>query len=420
MEAVNLSFAVFNKTSGALVKGPVGLSKLFSNSTPVNSCQNGALSDPTVLFDKANHQWVITFLAATSGGPIGFKAPFYQCMAVSKTDDATGSYWLYSFDMTLGQGQLANTPCANTPCAFLNDYPKLGIRPDAYYMTFNEYDATTASSPFEGALVCAMQSSVMVIGGSNPAVVCKLLPTEDSLLPADWDTALSPTTPPPPGAPEALVGTLQTDNISNSSFNLVTFSVDFGTLSSATTSTTMPNVGLFAEACGGGTCIVQRGTTHRLDSLGDRLMHRAAYRNLGAYESIVVSHSVAGSGTSTGVRWYEIRNLAIIQNPPSWSIYQQGTYNPDANFRWMPSIAMDKLGNIAVGYSVSGTAIYPSIRFTGRNFLDPDGTMAAKSSIVAGTNNQTLTSRWGDYASMWIDPSDDCTFWYAQEVNIKK
>jgi hypothetical protein len=81
-----------------LVKGPVGLSKLFSNSTPVNNCQNGALSDPTVLFDKANHRWVITFLAATSGGPIGFKAPFYQCIAVSKTDDATGSYWLYSFD----------------------------------------------------------------------------------------------------------------------------------------------------------------------------------------------------------------------------------------------------------------------------------------------------------------------------------
>jgi hypothetical protein len=90
VEAVNLSFAVFNKTSGALVKGPVGLSKLFSNSTPVNSCQNGALSDPTVLFDKANHQWVITFLAATSGGPIGFKAPFYQCMAVSNLTSPTG------------------------------------------------------------------------------------------------------------------------------------------------------------------------------------------------------------------------------------------------------------------------------------------------------------------------------------------
>jgi hypothetical protein len=244
---VNLSFAVFNKTSGALVKGPVGLSKLFSNSTPVNNCQNGALSDPTVLFDKAQHRWVITFLAATSGGPIGFKAPFYQCMAVSQTDDATGSYWLYSFDMTLGQGQLANTPCANAPCGFLNDYPKLGIRPDAYYMTFNEFDATTASSPFQGALVCAMQSSVMVSGGPNPAVVCKLLPTEDSLLPADWDTALVPATPPPSGATEALVGTLKTDNISSSSFNLVTFSVDFDTLSSVSTSTTMPNVGLLPK-----------------------------------------------------------------------------------------------------------------------------------------------------------------------------
>jgi hypothetical protein len=151
-------------------------------------------------------------------------------------------------------------------------------------------------------------------------------------------------------------------------------------------------------------------------------MHRAAYRaflvnGLLDHESIVVSHSVrVGSlTTQTGVRWYEIRNPAgnSPTNPPT--IFQQGTYAPGTLYRWMPSIAMDKLGDIAMGYSVSSSGMYPSIRVTGRAFSDLPGQMGPESTIVAGSNKQTQTSRWGDYSSMSIDPTDDCTFWYTQE-----
>ena len=410
VETVNLSFAVFNKSNGSALEGPVALSSLFSGAG--NNCETGALSDPTVLFDKANQRWVITFLAATSGGPIGFSKPFLQCLAVSQGADATGAYLRYSFDLTTGLGTLSSTG------QFLNDYPKLGIRPDAYFMSFNEFDASTTAAPFQGSLVCAIQSSAMTGTGPNPQILCSLLPLEDSLLPADDDGA----TPPPAGEPEVYVGTLN----GGTSFNILTAQVDFAVDPASSTLTIGVPVSLttnnYAEACGGGTCIPQNGTREQLDSLGDRLMHRAAYRaflvnGILDHESIVVSHSVrVGSlTTQTGARWYELRNPAgnSPTNPPT--IFQQGTYAPDTLYRWMPSIAMDKLGDIAMGYSVSSSGMYPSIRVTGRASTDTVNLMGPESTIVAGSNKQTQTSRWGDYSSMSIDPTDDCTFWYTQE-----
>jgi hypothetical protein len=116
--------------------------------------------------------------------------------------------------------------------------------------------------------------------------------------------------------------------------------------------------------------------------------------------------------SSVGVRWYEIRNPE--GTPPT--LYQQGTYTPDSNFRWMPSIAQDKVGNIAVGYSVSGNSMYPAIRYTGRLPSDPLGTMQSENSILEGTGAELPgNGRWGDYSAMTVDPLDDCTFWYANE-----
>ena len=130
------------------------------------------------------------------------------------------------------------------------------------------------------------------------------------------------------------------------------------------------------------------------------------------HEAMVVNHSVnPGTGPLSGVRWYELR---ISGGTPS--IFQQGTYAIDSNSRWMGSIAMDKVGNIAVGYSVSGTSLQPSIRFTSRAPGDAAGTLGAESSIIAGTGSQTATlSRWGDYSAITVDPVDDCTFWYTTE-----
>ncbi len=161
-------------------------------------------------------------------------------------------------------------------------------------------------------------------------------------------------------------------------------------------------------------CIPQPGTSVGLDGLGDRLMQRLEYRNFGAYEALVVNHSVnaASSGMTAGVRWYEIRN------PNSGPvIYQQGTWAPDANNRWMGSVAMDQNGDIAVGYSLSSSSVYPSVAYTGRLASDPLGLLNPGETILfAGTGSQTGSAdRWGDYSNLVLDPVDNCTFWYTNE-----
>jgi hypothetical protein len=170
----------------------------------------------------------------------------------------------------------------------------------------------------------------------------------------------------------------------------------------------------FKEACSGGACIPQVGTTQQLDSLGDRLMYRLAFRMFADHEAMVVSHSVA-TGSSVGVRWYEFR--APVSSTGNFTVFQQGTFSPaDGTYRWMGSAAMDQAGDIAVGYSVSSSSMQPAIRYTGRAPGDPAGTMGTEVSLLEGNGSQTSgLSRWGNYTAMRIDPIDDCTFWYANE-----
>lgn len=168
--------------------------------------------------------------------------------------------------------------------------------------------------------------------------------------------------------------------------------------------------------------IPQLGTTNQLDSLGDRLMYRLAYRHFSDRESLVVTHSVAGSGTAAP-RWYELRTGALSSGATcsavgsgSFCINQQGSYAPDATYRWMGSVAMDKFGDLALGYSASNGAINPAMRFTGRLATDPLNQLRPEGTIQNGAGSQTGTlHRWGDYTSMAVDPSDDCTFWYTNQ-----
>jgi hypothetical protein len=130
----------------------------------------------------------------------------------------------------------------------------------------------------------------------------------------------------------------------------------------------------------------------------------------------VVNHSVKVSGKKrsqvVGVRWYQIGNLT--SGTPT--IVQQGTFSPNNISRWMGSIAMDKVGDIALGYSASSGTIFPSILYTGRVPTDPLGTMQAENTLKAGGGSQTGNlDRWGDYSAMVIDPSDDCTFFYTNQ-----
>ena len=181
----------------------------------------------------------------------------------------------------------------------------------------------------------------------------------------------------------------------------------------------------FQEACGGGACVPQYNTTEQLDSLGDRLMYRLSYRNYAGTtgQSMVVTQSVQNSSSSsqTGVRWYQLQSSSNATSAGSWQIARQGTFGPnDGDYRWMGSISQDKLGDLGIGYSVSSPSSYPDLAFTGRTPTDPVSNSGAaelepETLLSIGLGSQTSVNRWGDYSSMSVDPSNDCTMWYANE-----
>src|SRR6267142_5115619 len=368
---VNSSFAVFNKSTGAKVSGPTAGNTLFASLG--NGCSTNNDGDPVALYDKLAGRWVLSQFSVSS-------TPFLQCIAVSTTSDATGTYNVYSFSYPN-----------------FDDYPKMGLWPDGYYQTFNMFNGNT----FVGADACAYDRNKMLAGQAATQVCFQQGSSVGGLLPADLDG----TTAPPAGEPNFLVF-FGTNNL-----NLFKFHVNFATPASSTfTGPTVIPVAAFSALCGGGTCIPQSGTTTQLDSLADRLMFRLAYRNLGTKEALVVSHSVV-AGSSGGIRWYE------IDNPNGTPVVaQQSTFAPDAKFRWMGSIAMDQNGNMGLGYSVSSSTSNPSIAVTGRLATDPASTMQAETIVVTGGGSQTGTlTRWGDYSAMTVDPVDDCTFWFTTE-----
>jgi len=371
---VNTSFAVFDKGVGALVAGPTPGNTLWTGFG--GPCEMNNDGDPIAQYDKAANRWVLTQFAVT-GGP-----PFFQCVAVSTAADATGTYSRYAF-------QQPNFP----------DYPKLGVWPDAYYLSVNMF----GSHGFVGARACAFERSTMLAGAPATQICFQQGSKVASLLPSDLDGA----TPPPNGSPNFFL------NFGANSLNLFKFHANFGAPASSTfTGPSVIPVGAFSPACNGRACIPQVGTKQLLDSLADRLMYRLAYRNFVTHESLVVDHSVKTPTAPSGIRWYELRN----PNSSTPTVFQQGTFSPDSTSRWMGSIAMDKLGDIAVGYSVSSNVIHPGIRFTGRVPSDTLGTLQAEASIIEGTGSQLpRLARWGDYTSMAIDPVDDCTFWYTNE-----
>ncbi|HMC68595.1 MAG TPA: IPT/TIG domain-containing protein, partial [Mycobacteriales bacterium] len=223
------------------------------------------------------------------------------------------------------------------------------------------------------------------------------------LLPSSLDGR----TQPPAGSPNYFVSLGDA-----SSLYLWRFHVDFVNPASSTLTgpLSIPVAG-YTELCNGGTCVPQAGTTQQLDSLADRVMYRLAYRNFGDHEALVVNHSVAPTAGGGGVRWYEIRSPAGTP-----TVYQQGTYAPDTRYRWMGSAAMDRVGDIAVGYSLSSPTMNPAIAYTGRTPADPLGTLQAETVLTSGTGSQNGgLKRWGDYSSLALDPLDDCTFWYTTE-----
>ena len=160
-------------------------------------------------------------------------------------------------------------------------------------------------------------------------------------------------------------------------------------------------------------CVPQPGTDRRLDAQGDKLMARLVYRRIGNRESLVAVHSVNTSAGGGGVRWYEFRVNSNRGQDRSVKLHQQGTYAPDVFFRWMASPAMDRFGNIGIGYSFGGTPHFVGQRFAGRRANDALGKLTLRETVLAEGAVAQNVMRWEDYTQTAVDPSDDCTVWYV-------
>jgi hypothetical protein len=401
VEMINLVFAVYDKQGNKLL-GPVDTGTLWAGFA-VPDCTDPS-GDPVVLYDQLEDRWLLSQF--TTRGLI-----FYNCVAISQTGDPTGAYFRYAFSAG----------------PFFPDYPKYGVWKNSYVLTSRDFGPTVEY----GISVYALEKDKMIEGDPNARSVHFFLDSAvvpinligDGLLPADIDGERSPKA----GAAIPVIGT-QDDGgpygAPSDALNVwdlfikwqatpVASIVFRGSLPVASFDSIFPCAPTSRD------CLPEPGITNPsqfLDILSyrQRPTWRLAYRNFGTYEALVTNQSVEALPGVAGVRWYEIRRIN-----GQYSVFQQGTHAPgDGVHRWMGSIAMDHDGNMALGYSVvNGVDVFPGIRYTGRLAGDPAGQMTlGEATIIDGTGVQrTTNSRWGDYTSMNVDPTDDCTFWYVNE-----
>ena len=357
---------------------------------------NSGFGDPVVVYDQLADRWLLSEFSGSGNR---------MCVYVSKTPDpVNGGWWMYMF-------QAPSFP----------DYPKYGVWPDAYYVTTNESDSG----------VYAFDRVNMLAGAvARPhqrfSIPSNLVFGFQAVTPADHDGANAP----PAGAPgivmrhrddESSPNPPPTDPI-NDFVQLWEVRVDW-TIPANSTLTgpiNIPVADFSSELCGFSSfnCFPQPGGP-TLDPLREVIMFRLAYRNFGAHEVLIGNFVVDADGEGGGdplergaIRWFELRKVA----PGPWVTFQEGTYSPDIVPRWMGGIAMDGDGNIAVGYNVSSPTTFPGLRYAGRLAGDPPGTLGAEVSLANGIAANS-SNRYGDYAAMGVDPSDDCTFWFTGEYN---
>ncbi|PYJ76328.1 MAG: hypothetical protein DME77_06295, partial [Verrucomicrobia bacterium] len=388
VQIVNEGFQVFDKATGSSLLGPNSISSIWSGFG--GACELGGAGDPVVLYDHIANRWLISQFASLTG-----TAPITdECVAISTTADATGTYARYGFHLGLN----------------FFDYPKLSVWPDGYYMSMNVFNTTGTS--YLGPQAFAFDRAKML--ANLPATFVSprgpLGGTVDPFLPADLD---GPTLP-PAGAPATFVGF--PGQGTNPNYTTYHFHADFTTPANSTFTTfASPAAAGFTALCPSTrACVPQAGvaSNSNLDGIGDRLMFRLAYRNFGDHESVVGNYTVSAGGVAA-VRWFELRN--VTAGPVT--VYQQSTYQPDTTWRWMGSAAMDGQGNLAIGFSASSSTINPQIRYAARLATDPINTLAqGEAHLFDGTGSQSGTSnRWGDYSALSVDPVDDSTFWYTNE-----
>jgi uncharacterized repeat protein (TIGR01451 family) len=392
VEAVNTSVGIFTKTGTQLAA--FTFNSLWSGAGTGTACDTTHRGDPTVVYDPMADRWFVADFAFAS--PTASAPPYYECIAVSKTGDpVSGGWWLYAI-----RADDASHP-------YLNDYPKMAIWPDGLYMTANMFDCRT-SCVYIGVRVWVLNRAQMEAGAAVQSVLFDTGGSYFSLLPSNLRG-----TAPPTGSPNYLVS----EDLGDWKFDVFEVHVDWATPANSTLTGPI-QVSQASYPYAGGAFIPQPGTANTIDSLEDRLMMQAQYRNISGVESVWVSHTVGSS--PAGVQWaqLDVTGGTVATTPVQQQIWSN--VGSDGVYRWMPSLAVDRFGNMAVGYSASSSGVFPSIRYAGRLSSDPPNTLSqGEATLVAGAGSQTNTCggaachRWGDYTSMSVDPTDDCTFWYV-------
>lgn len=465
MEYVNTEFQAYSKTSpytpvwsepqqiGTVFKSPLNQPDIVNCDGRIlsgSSLPSGIHVDAVIDFDRMAQRWVVM-------GKADFSNAFYLCLAVSNTDDLTSSK-LGWYAYILGPMEFVGTNLDGH--YYFPDWPKLGIWPDGYYVAMDLQDVDSGYAEVGMAACVFDRNDILAQTSASPpnvlAPACTALSPatsppvtldsssktylSHSLIPADFDG----TTAPPTARPEYMVSiqnpSVVTGALTSDAINLWEATTNWAATPPTLTMTrTQPSVTTFTPGCylsnpdnpnpAATICVnepSQGNQGEQVDSVGDRLMPRFAYRNFGSYESFLVSHTVqtgpGASGTNssadqTGIRWYELRDSGT--GTPA--IHQQGTINPDNElFRFLPSIAEDKNGNAAVGYSFSNSFTDPGINFSYWDLGTSDAT-PVELTIMNGAGEELTTAPvpgegdWGSYSSMTVDPTDDCTFWYVNE-----
>jgi hypothetical protein len=387
MQTINTTYAIYSKT-GTLLAGPTAMNTLFSGAT--GSTYNDG--DPLVLYDEQAARWLAVEFSISGSND-------YMLIAVSKTNDPTGTWYKYSFDV-----------------ADMPDYEKFGIWQDGYYMADNNSTANRND-------IYVFQRSVMLTGGASPSFIGFDNPNRPTTIdgfvcvpPTDNDGAFAPT-----GAPGTFIA-FNDDAIGGGVDQLWIYELaaNWTTPASSTFSRVQQiNVTAFNSNFGNNwTNIRQKGTTQELDAIPQVIMNAPQYRNFGTYQTIVCCHTVdVNNNDQAGIRWYELRRGT--QTSGNWTVRQQGTYAPDTNSRWMGSIMLNGFGQIGLGYSISSRDLNPGIRYTGQSssaYNNATGTMDIPEEIIETANtSQTGIERWGDYSLLSVDPSDDKTFWFTTQ-----
>jgi hypothetical protein len=421
MEWVNGYYQAYDKVSFAKVWNSAQAIGSLAWGANASHC-SGIGVDTVVLFDRLASRWVI------GGHSPEINNHYYSCVAVSNTDDLTASnftWYTYQFDLT---------GCIGTNLSgklYYPDYTKLSTWLDGYYGSIDLEDPSLGYR--EVGIVAFVLDRTSMLADSTPRPMQCFRNTSSngnvylahSLEPADIDG----TTAPPQGRDEFFVSIQNPPNdgqsTTSNTMNLWDFHVDWTNPSNSTFNQSVLSVPTYTPGCYNVAnvaytfCVPEPSFNgsqvhNHIDSVGDRIMWRLAYRNFGSYESFLGSQTIqVGSGSKTilkkqtGISWFELRGSGVP------TVYQTGIVDPDQTlYRFMPSIAQDHSANAAVGYSISGPNTHPGIRASWFSLSSPSPTEIA---LQAGKADEKNSQGWGDYTSMTVDPVDDCTFWYVNE-----